>query len=299
VSQNWSFVQQKQIVKVIFFQPHWLPEYRGSVGGPLAMISKGDGMFRWGGRATVLAILSAAILGGAACAQPTTIPSFDSASVKVSQSSIGHEGTITTGPEQLTARNVTLKRLVYEAWQAPYDRLTGGAEWVSTEEYDIDAKAPHPVSSSELRQMLRTLLANRFKLMVRTEKRKSRVYTLLVGKGGAKLHGPVGEDMPGVWRFHGDLNQFADVLALKLTIPLVADPAVPSVAQGTPVPVVNKTGIEGVFDLALPMSLDARKDPFTFWQRTLQEQLGLRLEPGREPVEFFLIEHAERVPSEN
>jgi uncharacterized protein (TIGR03435 family) len=84
-----------------------------------------------------------------------------------------------------------------------------------------------------------------------------------------------------------------------LTIPLVADPAVPSVAQGTPVPVVNKTGIEGVFDLALPMSLDARKDPFTFWQRTLQEQLGLRLEPGREPVEFFLIEHAERVPSEN
>ena len=84
-------------------------------------------MFRWGQRATVLAILSGSILGGAACAQPTTMPSFDSASVKVSQSSIGHEGTITTGPEQLTARNVTLKRLVFEAWQAPYDRLTGGA----------------------------------------------------------------------------------------------------------------------------------------------------------------------------
>lgn len=256
-------------------------------------------MFRWSRCANILAILSGAILGGAVCAQPTKIPNFDSASVKVSQSRIGHEGSITTGPEQVTARNVTLKRLVYEAWEAPYDRLTGGDEWVSTEEYDIDAKAPHPVSLSELRQMLRTLLANRFKLIVRTERRESRVYALLVGKGGAKLHGPVGEDRPGVWRFHGDLNQFADVLALKLTIPLVADPAAPSVAQGTPVPVVNKTGIEGVFDLALPMSLDTREAPLTFWQRTLQEQLGLRLEPGQEPVEFFLIEHAERVPTKN
>jgi uncharacterized protein (TIGR03435 family) len=170
------------------------------------MISKGDGMFRWSRRANILAVLSGAILGGgAACAQPTTIPSFDSASVKVSQSSIGHEGTVTTGPEQLTARNVTLKRLIYEAWQAPYARLTGGPEWVSTEEYDIDAKAPHPVGAQELRQMLRTLLASRFKLTVRTEKRESRVYALLVGKAGAKLHGQVGEDRPGVWRFHGDL----------------------------------------------------------------------------------------------
>ena len=256
-------------------------------------------MFRSSLRATILAILSGAITGVAVSAQPTSLPSFASASVKVSQSRIGHEGRINTGPEQLTARNVTLKRLIYEAWQAPYDRLAGGPEWVSTEEYDIDAKAPHPVSSPELRQMLQALLASRFKLTVRTEERESRVYTLRVGTGGPTLHGPVGEDRPGVWRFHGDLNQFADVLALKLTIPLVADPATPSVAQGAPVPVVNKTGIEGVFDLALPMSLDAREEPLTFWQRTLKEQLGLRLEPGQEePVEFFVIEHAVRAPSE-
>jgi len=249
-------------------------------------------------RTIIIAILSSTILSGVAYAQPTTTLSFDTASVKVSQSRVGHEGTFTAGPEQLTARNVTLKRLIYEAWQAPYARLTGGPEWVSTEEYDVDAKAPHPVSSLELRQTLRTLLMSRFKLVVRTEKRESRIYALLVGAGGAKLHGSAGEDQPGVWRFHGDLNQFADVLALKLTEPLVADPATPSVAHGTPIPVVNKTGIEGVFDLALPMSLNAREDSFTFWQRTLQEQLGLTLKPGKEPVEFFVIDHAEQVGSE-
>jgi uncharacterized protein (TIGR03435 family) len=167
---------------------------------------------------------------------------------------------------------------------------------VSTEQY-IDAKAPRPVSSLELRQMLQKLLESRFKLTIRTEKRESRVYALRVGTGGPMLHGKAGEDRLGVWRFHGDLNQFADVLALKLTEPLVADPATPSVAQGTPVPVINKTGTGGVFDLALPMSLDAREEPLTFWQRTLQEQLDLKLEPGQEPVEFFLIAHAEPAQS--
>lgn len=257
-------------------------------------------MFRSSLRAAILAMLSGTITGVAVKAQPASLPGFASASVKLSQRRIGHEGTFHTGPQQLTARNVTLKRLIYEAWQAPYDRLTGGPEWVSTEEYDIDAKAPHPVSSPELRQMLQALLASRFKLAVRTEKRVSRVYTLRVGAGGPTLHGPVGEDRPGVWRFHGDLNQFAEVLALKLTIPLVANPVTPSVAQGAPTPVVNKTGIEGVFDFALPMSLDAREEPLTFWQRTLKEQLGLNLEPGQEePVEFFIIEHAVRPTPEN
>ena len=63
-------------------------------------------MFRWYGTALIIAVLS-----GAACAQSATIPSFETASVKVSQSQIGHEGTFTAGPDRVTARNTTLKRL--------------------------------------------------------------------------------------------------------------------------------------------------------------------------------------------
>ena len=248
-------------------------------------------MCRWGCTAAVLAILS-----GPVCAQPT---SFDVASVRVSPHEIGHEGVITTGPQRFTGRNATLKRLIYEAWQAPYARISGGPAWVATKEYDIEAKVDRPVSLQALRLMLRTLLADRFKLVVRTEQRETRVYALLVGKDGAKLHSSVGEDRPGIWKFHGDLSQFADVLALKLTAPIPADPTTPSVARGTPVPVIDKTGINGIFDFALPIGLDADADPFTFWQRTLQEQLGLRLESRKESVEFFVIDHAERIPTEN
>jgi uncharacterized protein (TIGR03435 family) len=248
-------------------------------------------MWSWYRAAIILGFVS-----GAVCAQPTAIPNFETASVRVSQSRIGHEGVFTAGPDRLTARNTTLKRLIYEAWQVGYARISGEdlAGWVSDEEYDIDAKAPYPVSSSELHQMLRTLLEDRFKLAERTEARVSHVYALGVGKGGAKLHGPAREDQPGIWRFHGTLDQFADVLALKLTEPLVTDPSTPSVAQGRPIPVVNKTGIEGSFDFAIPMSINARESLLAFWQRTLQEQLGLTLEPAEEPVEFLVIAHAER-----
>jgi uncharacterized protein (TIGR03435 family) len=244
-----------------------------------------------------------AIVSGACCAQPPT--SFDVASVKVSPRLIGHDGIVTTGPQRFSARNATLKTLIYEAWQAPYARITGGPAWVSTIEYDIEAKAAHPVGSQELRLMLRTLLADRFKLVVRSEQRESRVYALLADKGGTILPArlPAGvssaADRPGIWKFHGDLFHFADVLAVQLTIPIVTDPKTPAIARGTPVPVVDKTGIDGIFDFALPMSLDADTDPFTFWQRTLREQLGLKLESRKEPVEFFVIEHAERVPTEN
>ena len=78
-------------------------------------------MFRWYGPALIIAILSCA-----ACAQSATIPSFETASVKVSQSQIGHEGTFTAGPDRVTARNATLKRLIYEAWQAGYARNRSG-----------------------------------------------------------------------------------------------------------------------------------------------------------------------------
>jgi uncharacterized protein (TIGR03435 family) len=63
--------------------------------------------------------------------------------------------------------------------------------------------------------------------------------------------------------------------------------------------VVDKTGIEGVYDITLDLKPDPGGDPFTVWQRALQEQLGLKLESQKAPVEMLVIDHAERVPTEN
>ncbi len=224
-------------------------------------------------------------------------PSFEIASVKPSQSVVGHDGTITTDPERFTARNATLKRLIFEAYHVSYSQITGGPSWLDSNEYDIEARAENPVSAEQLRLMLRALLIERFKLVIRSESQERRVYALVVGKDGARLHGaPEGSHK---WRFHGDLSQFAGVLAVQLTIPLLDDPTVPSHARGAPIPVVDKTGIEGIYDISLDIKPEQGADPFTVWQRALQDQLGLRLESQKLPVEILIVDHADKVPIEN
>jgi len=224
-------------------------------------------------------------------------PAFEVASVKPSRSIVGHDGAITIEPGKLTVRNATLKRLIFEAYHVPYSQITGGPPWLDSNEYDIDAKAAGPANAEQLKLMLRTLLTDRFKLAVRSETRERRVYALMVGKDGPRLRGSAGGDHP--FRFHGDLSQFADILAIKLTIPFLSDPTTPSHARGDPIPVVNKTGIEGVYDIRLDLNQDPGADAFTVWQRALQEQLGLKLESQRAPVEILIIDHVEKVPTEN
>ena len=145
--------------------------------------------------------------------------------------------------------------------------------------------------------MLRALLIERFQAEdVRTEKKESRVYILTVARGGPKFPG-VQEDR--TWGFRGDLNEFANRLAISLTIPLLEDPNTPSMSRGSPIPVINKTGIDGIHEIGLHIRPDQGADPFTIWQRALREQLGLQLESQKALVDFLAIEHAERLPSEN
>jgi uncharacterized protein (TIGR03435 family) len=232
---------------------------------------------------------------GAFCQAVPSPVAFEAASIKPSRSVTGNDGTVTTDPGRFIARNATLKRLIFEAWRIPYSQISGGPAWLDRDEYDIDAKAENPASLAQIRLMLRALLIDRFKLAVRVERKQTRVYALMVGKGGPRLGLEHGES-PGVWRFHGDLSEFANVLAIRLTIPMsISDnPAIPSRASGAPVPIVNKTGIEGVYDISVDIKPDQGSDTFTIWQRALQEQLGLKLEAQKGAVEFLVVEHAER-----
>lgn len=216
--------------------------------------------------------------------------------MKASRKIVGHDGDVTIEPGKFVARNTTMKRLLFEAWQLPYAQILGGPAWLNSDEYDIEAKASGPAGAADVRLMLRALLAERFKLNARTEKRESRVYVLTVAKGGPRFPG-VKEDP--TWGFHGDMHEFASRLAISLTIPLLEDPTTPSRARGTPIPVIDKTGIEGTHEVALHIRPDQGADPFTVWQRALQEQLGLKLESQKAPVDFLIVEHVERLPSEN
>jgi uncharacterized protein (TIGR03435 family) len=227
-------------------------------------------------------------------------PAWDAASVKPSKTIVGHDGDITLSPGRLLARNATLKRLLFEAWQLPYSQITGAA-WLDSDEFDIDATPAAPATPAQLRLLLRDLLTERFHLALRHETQPRRVYALVVAKGGPHLRTTPASAPPNshAWRFHGDLATFASYLSLQLTIPLLDDPTTPSHATGAHVPVLDQTGIAGVFDIALQILPDSGSDPFTVWQRALEEQLGLHLESRRAPVEILVVEHADKLPSAN
>jgi uncharacterized protein (TIGR03435 family) len=237
--------------------------------------------------------IAVAVLVGCGVALGQT---FEVASVRPSASIVGHDGKFTVDPTRYAVRNATLKRLLVEAYGVPYGQITGGPAWIESAEFDIEAKPESRSTPDQMRAMLKALLVERFQLAVHTEKKERRVYELKVAKDGPRL----GQPGKGNWPFHGDLNEFARILAIQLTIPLLADPSMPSRASGAPVPVLNQTGIEGTYDFRLDLHSDSTtSDSFTVWQRALQEQLGLRLEPGRGMVDYLVIDRAERIPLEN
>jgi uncharacterized protein (TIGR03435 family) len=202
-------------------------------------------------------------------------------------------------PGRLTARRASLKGLICEAYHLQYYQVSGGPAWIGDEEWDIDAKAERSSSPDELRLMLRALLADRFKLAVHTTTKEMKVYALVLEKEGRKpketKEDSVAEppQKPGVRHFHGSLNELAGVLSIQLTMAMPTDPTVPSRATGAPTPVLNQTNLDGVYDIDFDLA-DAGADTFAAWQRALHDQLGLKLEARRAPVEILVVDHAER-----
>jgi uncharacterized protein (TIGR03435 family) len=245
------------------------------------------------------AFLCVVFIGYIALAQ-----SFDVASVKPSARAVGkdYRGAVVFGPERVSARNVSLKGLIVEAYHVRPFQVSGGPGWLDLDEFDIDSRAGETATKDQLRAMLQALLTERFHLTLHRDSKEMRVYALSVDKGGPRLHPATGELRPTTspQNFHGDMRQFADLIAIGLSIPTVDDPTRPAIASGSPVPVLDETGIEGNFDISVNLRPDdSAGDSFTRWQRALRGELGLKLETRRAPVELLVVDRAERMPTAN
>ncbi len=219
--------------------------------------------------------------------------SFDAASVKPSQRQVGKdaEGEISISPAGLSGKNVTLKSLIAEAYQVQPYQVFGGSNWLDSSEYDIEAKAGGFSNRQHLQQMLRMLLAERFRLAAHSETRDLQVYELVTGKGGLKA---------AAAKDGMSMRQLANLISIQLTIPAAGDnPGKPSVASGPPVAVLDKTGLDGNYAVRVDLRPEPGVDSFTLWQRFLQDRLGLKLESRRAPVQVIVVESAERVPTSN
>jgi uncharacterized protein (TIGR03435 family) len=246
-----------------------------------------------------LALSSSVVFGQV----PTATPSFDVASVRPSQHSVGpdYNNQLTYTPTGFTARNVTLKRLIAEAYHLQLNQVFGPS-WLDQSEYDIDARAAGGATREQMAPMLRTLVAERFKLTQHTEMREMRVYELVVAKSGSKIQpfneGQTEKTQAG-FHFHGDMRQFADLLSVQLSIPSADNPNEPARASTSPTPVLDKTGLPGIFDFSVDIHPELGTDGFTSWQRALEDQLGLRIESRKGNVAVSVVDKAERAPTEN
>jgi uncharacterized protein (TIGR03435 family) len=249
-------------------------------------------------------LISFALSSSVAVGQTSaTAPAFDVASVKPSQHLVGpdYNNQLSYSPTGIIARNVTLKRLVAEAYQLQLNQVLGPS-WLEKNEYDIDARSAGAGTREEHALMLRSLVAQRFKLTEHSEMREMRVYELVIGKSGSKIR-PMrdGESSTAAagFHFHGDLRQFADLLAVQLSIPAADNPAQPARASTSPIPVLNKTGLPGIFDFSVDIHPELGTDMFTSWQRALEDQLGLRIESRKGNVAVLVVDEAARIPTEN
>ncbi len=229
-------------------------------------------------------------------------PVFEVASIK--PNTTGSRMSVESSGDRFTAFNIGLGPLVLLAYDLNVRQISG-LDHAFGYRYDSVAKAGRPVRSAELRQMLQSLLADRFKLHVHWETRKVPVYSLTVAKGGAKLghseQQPEGDIPPvrtpdraggketpsGVTYAHESMADFAWALSRMAG---VGDRQV-----------VDNTGLDGQYDFTLtfdrnPVS-SAGTDPMARMPdilSALKEQLGLKLEPGNAPIRFLVIDHVER-----
>jgi len=229
-----------------------------------------------------------------------TQSSFEVASVRPSQQEVGpdYNNQITYSPDRFTGRNVTLRRLVAEAWQCQLDQVFG-PPWFDHNEYDIAARVPEGASKEQIFLMLRSLLSERFHLKEHSDTRQMRVYELMIGQGGPRIH-PIASAnaVPGGSgvHFRGDMRQFANLLAVQFSIPAADSPNVPARAGGSPIPVLDKTGLQGIYEFSVDLRPELGTDAFTAWNRALEDQLGLRIESRKANVAVVVVDDVAKLP---
>ena len=239
-------------------------------------------------------------------------PAFEVASIK-RNTSVGQLSSMNGQPGgRITVTNHTLRSIVRNINRLQSYQIVGGPDWIDADRWDIVAKAPGDASFEQLAAMMQTLLADRFKLVTHRETRDLPIFALVLarpdGRFGPQLRVTTATDCtpeaevararanvppppPGSRprcgvRFNTGvmMTSSAAMADIGRTLSLVAERQV-----------VDKTGLTAKYDLDLTWKDDA-EGPSLF--TAIQEQLGLKLDAQRGPVDVLVIDSAQR-PTED
>jgi uncharacterized protein (TIGR03435 family) len=238
--------------------------------------------------------ISTLVVSLSACLAAAT---FDVASIKQ------HKGVITFSSDPaihgrtVTATASTLRDLVTYAYAVRYEQLAGGPAWIANDHYDLLAKSEGDgvLTPPEARQMVQALLADRFQLQVHRETQEAPMYALVIVKNGPKLKLSA-PDATGGYSVR-TTGKGVRMEAARTTMEQLSRQLAGTSGRF----VVDQTGLTGLYAFTLEWSAERTVPsdsdaPSVF--DALRDQLGLKLEATRGPVERLVIDRAER-PSEN
>jgi uncharacterized protein (TIGR03435 family) len=253
----------------------------------------------------------------ALCADDPTSPAppFEVASIKVNKSGSGSSHS-RFKDGRFSATNETVKMFIqYDAYGIPARQIVGGPAWVDSERFDVEAKADdqsttqmakldQAARSAMERQMMQQLLADRFHLAVHWDTKEVPVYALVLAKGGPKFSAT--KDPEG---HSGTSASGGRLKATAVTMTRLAETLTQLLSRELGRVVVDRTGLDGKYDLELNWSPDNGSSAFSDGGNNaasigpsiftaLEEQLGLKLTSAKGPVRSLVIDHLEQ-PSEN
>ena len=281
----------------------------------------------YGAQGTAI-VVTAALLAFTLFAQPAERPKFEAASVKIA----GPSGMqmVRPQPGRLTA-SASVRLLIQNAWSVQQFQIAGGPGWIDDERYQIEAKAAGNATRAQIFLMLQSLLEERFQLKIHHETRDVSGFALVAARGGIKLPAPKEgsciEPAPAPnpeWSAgrmpapgQGPVNP-PDCGSPRVALQTsgaylqggrIAMPAlVRTLSMILARPVVDRTAHSGLFDLELrflpdqttaaipppPPGSPISEDNTPNILAALPEQLGLRLEASRNPVDVIVIDRIER-----
>jgi uncharacterized protein (TIGR03435 family) len=246
----------------------------------------------------LLAAIGAAVLVSAALSGqvPTSRPAFEIAGIQVSSNrpNQGMRGGVLRG-NRYELRNATMVDLIRTAYNVPPERISGGPSWLEWNHFDLAALAPENTSPERLREMLKTLLAERFKLVAREAMMKTTAMALKV-KGAHKLReastpgGCQAQQTPepnGVIATNVNCSGFS----MKQLAEQMKTAGNPYLAPGQDV--IDETGLQGIFDFQYkytPRQLLAQAGSDGITLQAAFEKLGLTLEPKDVQVPAIVVE---------
>jgi len=223
-------------------------------------------------------------------------PAFEVASVKTAPPNEPLDFLVQPGG-RLTITNLTLNVILRQAFGVMAYQITGGPKWLDTDRFDIEAKAQGNPPREQVIAMLQTLLADRFQLKVHRETREGDVYALVVAKGGPKLKESTAQDSH-MYLYRNTPPELPGVsyttVGQKASMAMLAG----RLAEMEERPVLDRTELKGEYDFKLDYAIDNNPETGPSIFSALQEQLGLKLEAAKGPVEILVVDKAEK-PSAN